>query len=69
MDKKYKAYSDELKKDFSGNILEEKIANKLQYDITKLRTDLKILLKNKCISQKIRVNSLVTDNDFLNLLK
>jgi|GEM_PF-5423532 len=71
LDGKYKKYSDQLSEDFSGNALEEAIANKLHNDITKLQTDLKVLLENKSIlgNPPVKVNDLVNDTDFINLLK
>jgi len=74
LNRKYNTHEVSIKRQFptlSGNALEEAIANKMHKDITKLQTDLKILLENKSIlgNPPVKVNDLAADTDFLNLLK
>jgi hypothetical protein len=74
LDGKYSKHLTDIETQFpslSGNALEEAIANRLHTDITKLQTDLKILLERKCIigNPPVKVNDLVNDTDFTNFLK
>lgn len=68
LDDKYKVHKATLNSSYSGNILEKEIADLLHTDIKDLLTELKTMLKDKCITGKIKVNDLITDPGFKTLL-